>query len=421
MDAIIKEVRCGSIAEECGIMPGDRLVSLNGKPICDILDYEYLSSAEELVIEVEKEDGTAEVIEVVTDYEDLGLVFEDGLIDPKSCHNKCIFCFIDQLPPNMRRTVYYKDDDYRLSALMGNYITLTNMKDEDFERIAQMHLPRINVSVHTTDPELRCRMTGNRFAGNIMERLRFLDSHAILMNCQIVLCRGFNDGEKLEQTVTDLLSVGHIQSVSVVPVGLTAYREGLEPLTPFDAESSAQVIAQIEAMQKIALKKVGSRFVYAADEFYVMAGQPVPPSEAYEDFLQIENGVGLLASFREEYEEAAEPVDTSVCMVTGEAAYRFFRELTAPYAPNLRIFRIKNRFFGGGVTVSGLLTAGDIIEQLKGEELSEVLLIPAVVLNTDGVFLDDRTVEDIEKALGVQVRLIENDGAAFARALAEEE
>ena len=303
-DTTIKYIEPYSIAEEAGLEIGDKLISINGHDFHDILEYRYLTAEYEVTLEVLKKDGTTEMITVENDYEDLGIEFAEGLIDEaQSCKNKCIFCFIDQLPKGMRETVYFKDDDTRLSFLQGNYVTLTNMSDEEIDRLIKMRVSPINVSVHATEPELRCKMLNNRFAGKCYDIMKRFAKNDIYMNCQIVLCPGINDGENLKRTLSDLGALfPNVNSISVVPVGLTRYRDGLYPLTPFTKESSAETIRFVEEIQNEFLEKLGTRLVYLSDEFYVDAGIPVPDAESYEGFPQIENGVGLLADFKDNFE-----------------------------------------------------------------------------------------------------------------------
>lgn len=425
-DTTIKYVEPYSIAEEIGIEPGDKLLKINGSEIHDILEYRYLTAEYEVTLEVCKRDGTVEVITVETDYEDLGIEFSEGLIDEaQSCTNKCIFCFIDQLPKGMRETVYFKDDDTRLSFLQGNYVTLTNMSDEEIDRLIKMHVSPINVSVHTTNPELRCKMLNNRFAGKCFDIMKKFRDNGIYMNCQIVLCRGINDGEELDRSLDDMASLyPNVNSISVVPVGLTAYREGLYPLTPFDKKSSAEVICQVEKKQAQYLKELGTRIVYLSDEFYVDAEMEIPDADSYEGFPQIENGVGLIASLREEFESAIKLVpkkeyNRHIAIATGESAYEFISELAdelqkAVSGVKIDVYAIKNNFFGGGVTVAGLVTGGDIISQLKDKPKADILAIPHSMLrDDDNIFLDDTTVSDVEAALGMKIVPIFNDGYEF--------
>lgn len=418
----------GSIAEESDIKPGDILLSINGEQIRDIFDYRFLITNEEIVLEIQKPDGEIWEIEVEKDeYEDPGMEFEIPMMDDaKSCSNKCIFCFIDQLPKGMRETVYFKDDDSRLSFLMGNYVTLTNMKYEDLDRIIKYRMSPINISVHTTNPELRIQMLRNRFAGDIMDKMRKLTDSGITVNCQIVLCRGINDGSELDRTIKDLTVLYPVMSsISVVPVGITRYRDGLAELKPFDTDSSAAVIDQVENWQHCLMEKSGSRVVYIADEFYIMAGRPIPPYSAYEDFPQIENGVGMTAMFREEFNEYLGEMKTArkynnryVSIATGASAYPFIRELSEilqdKFDVRIDVYEIKNCFFGENVTVSGLLTGGDIAAQLKGKPLGQELLICRSMLKADeAIFLDDITLEELSLKLGTKITPVENNGCDF--------
>ena len=421
----IAYVEPGSLAQKHGISPGDTLISINGKDFYDILEYRFLISDISVCLEIQKENGEVKTVNINSDYEDIGIDFEEALIDnAKSCTNKCIFCFIDQLPKGMRETVYFKDDDTRLSFLQGNYVTLTNVSDEQLQRMIDMRVSPINISVHTTNPELRVKMLGNRFAGNIYERMKKLAENKIYMNCQIVLCYGINDKEKLESSLDDMAALyPYVESISVVPVGLTAYRDGLFPLEPFDKAKSLEVIQQVEALQQKYLDTTGTRLVYLSDEFYVKAGLPIPSSECYEGFPQIENGVGLISSMKEEFDDAISCVpdkkyNRSVSLVTGEASYEFIKsladELTKRFYVKINVYPIKNEFFGGEVTVTGLLCGCDIIKQLKDKELGDCLIIPEVSLrDNDELFLDDTTLDDVRRELNVNISTALNDGYDF--------
>ncbi len=415
MSAKINSVHPGSLAAKGGIKPRDVIICINGKEVNDYLDYMFLSANEQLNIELE--DRCVELIN--EDFEPLGIEFDSLLIDePRSCHNKCIFCFIDQLPPNMRESCYFKDDDYRLSFLQGNYVTLTNMKDSDLDRIIEYAIPRINVSVHTTNPELRCKMLNNRFAGKIMEQMKRFSGSGMMINCQIVLCRGINDGEELDRTIRDLYSLGDsVESLSIVPVGISAHRRGLTELEPFDKESSKEVIKQVSKWQKMFKNERGINFVYLSDEFYIMAEEEIPDQSEYDGFPQIENGVGLCASLKWEFEDALDLCDDKTVksqktVVTGVLAYDFIKRLVSKLdSDKIRVERIKNNFFGERITVSGLVTGGDIVSQLKGKNLGEYLLIPASMLkHEEDLFLDNTTVLDVERELNVKVKVVGNDG-----------
>ena len=431
---VIISVEPGSIADEIGIEPGDVLVSINGKEVLDVFDYRYLINDEYLEIILKDGNGEPYEAEIEKDYdEDLGIVFESGLMDnARSCSNKCIFCFIDQLPKGMRKTLYFKDDDTRLSFLQGNYVTLTNMKDKDIERIIYYHLSPINISVHTTDPELRKMMLHNNKAGNIMERMRKLADSGIELHLQVVLCKGINDGKQLDKTIEDITTLfPHARSMSVVPVGLTKYREGLFKQEPFTKEDACAVIDQIEGWQRKNLERFGTRIVYAADEFYLKAEREIPEPECYEDFQQFENGVGMISYFRGEFYDILPGLEygggkKAVSLATGYAAYDLMKlvsdELMKKFPEiDIRLYRIKNNFFGEMITVSGLLTGKDIIEQLKGKELGEYLILPDSLLrNGETVLLDDVYVEDIERELKTNIKISLNSAKSLVDKILED-
>ncbi len=424
----VKSTLPGSIAKEAGIEAGDAILSINGEKVRDIFDYRFLITDENLLLEVLKQSGEIWEIEIEKEeYEDLGIEFESLMIDEaKSCRNKCVFCFIDQLPEGMRDTLYFKDDDSRLSFFMGNYVTLTNMSFEDIDRIIKYRMSPINISVHTTNPDLRVFMLKNKNAHDIMEKIQKLIEGGIEVNCQIVLCLGINDGEELDRSIRELGSLyPGVNSISVVPVGITKYREGLSYLKPYDSDSSARVIKQVEEWQNSFLKKYGSRITYIADEFYIMAGEEIPEYEAYEDFPQIENGVGLIAQLKKEFSECLQDLDYKlpqprfVSIATGVSSYLYIRQL-AEILENkykqlkINIYKIENRFFGENVTVTGLLTGKDICEQLEGSELGSELLISRSMLRSgEQVLLDDYTVGDLEEKLNVRISIVENNGKDF--------
>lgn len=433
-DTTIKYVEPYSVADEAGLEAGDRLIKINDREFHDILEYRYLTAEYEVTLEVRKKNGDTEIITVENDYDDLGIEFADGLIDEaQSCTNKCIFCFIDQLPKGMRETVYFKDDDTRLSFLQGNYVTLTNLSDEEIDSLIEMRVSPINVSVHATEPELRCKMLNNRFAGKCFDIMKRFAQNGIVMNCQIVLCPEINDGEHLLHTLHDLGSLfPSVNSISVVPVGLTRYRDGLYPIKPFTKATSAETIDFVREIQDEFLRKYGTRLVYLSDEFYVNAGVPVPDSEDYEGFPQIENGVGLIASMREEFDSAVrllerKPRNRRVSVATGEIAADFISELAEKLervceGVKVDVYPVKNNFFGGGVTVSGLVCGCDITEQLKGKIQTDELLIPRSMLrDDDNIFLDDTTVREVEKELGVKITPVTNDGYEFVEKVLDEE
>lgn len=444
----IRTVLPGSIAEELELEPGDVLLAVNDHEIEDVFDYHYYTNEEYLTVLVRKPDGEEWELEIEKEFEeDLGIEFESSLMDDyRSCRNHCIFCFIDQMPPGMRETLYFKDDDSRLSFLQGNYVTLTNMSDHDIDRIIQYHLGPINISFQTTNPKLRCEMLHNRFAGDVFPKIRRLADAGIELNGQIVLCRDINDGEELERSIRDMTSyLPSLRSVSVVPVGLSKYRENLYPLKPFDAESAANVIDLIEAWQKKLYPEYGVHFVHASDEWYLLAGRELPEEERYDGYLQLENGVGMLRLLKEEVIETLEEAKEQrtlqeseddkekqgrkrlVSVATGRLAGPYIAELgrkiEAVYDEvQLQVFEIRNDFFGESITVSGLITGQDLIAQLKGRELGEELLLPTNMIRSgERVFLDDLTIEDVEEALKIPVRIVESSGCDFVRAVTGEQ
>lgn len=424
MEHVIRAVAPGSIAQELDIRPGDVLLSVNGQEPEDVFDYRYLLNEEEILVLIRKPDGEEWELEIEKEYEeDLGLEFENGLMDDyRSCRNRCIFCFIDQLPKGMRKTLYFKDDDSRLSFLQGNYLTLTNMDDRDLDRIIYYKLSPINISFQATNPELRCRMLNNRFAGEIHEKVRRLKEAGICMNGQIVLCRGVNDGQELERSIRDLTEyLPELQSVSVVPVGLTRYRDGLYPLEPFTKEDACRVLDLIHRWQEKLYREYGTHFVHGGDEWYLLAEQPLPEADTYDGYLQLENGVGMVRLLEEEVTEtlqglAGDDRKRQATIATGELAAPFLKahvERIRKKYPNVqvRVIPVKNRFFGERITVAGLITGQDLIGQLRGNMLGERLLITEHMLKSgEPVFLDDVTVEDVEKALQITVSIVESGG-----------
>ena len=416
MSAVISKIYPKSLAERAGLKSGDEIEYINGKEVIDYLDYMYLSANEE--IEIALSDGR-NIIILNPDYEPLGIEFETLLIDkPKSCLNKCVFCFIDQLPPNMRESCYFKDDDYRLSFLQGNYVTLTNMSDKDLDRILEYNHPRINISVHTTNPELRKKMLNNKNAGKIMEQIKKLAEGGLNMNCQIVLCPGYNDDAELERTIEDLGKFCFdIESVSIVPVGITDFRENLPQMTSFTKESATNLISQVEKWQKYFYDKIGTNFIYLSDEFYITANMPIPESESYYGFPQIENGVGLCASLKEEFNDALSNCENTVVkteksIATGVIAYEFIKSLADRLSgEKIHIYKIENNFFGKKITVTGLITGRDLINQLKGKQLGEKLVLSkSMFKHNEEIFLDNTTLEEVKNELGVEIVLNDNDG-----------
>ncbi|MBE6761062.1 MAG: DUF512 domain-containing protein [Ruminococcaceae bacterium] len=428
MSVLIRSVEEGSPAYKAGIQPESRLISINKNEICDVLDYRFYQNEKRLKLKVETNGKIKSYRIKKEEYEEIGLVFDTYLMDEqRSCKNKCVFCFIDQLPKGMRDTLYFKDDDSRLSFLFGNYITLTNITEHEIERIIKLHISPINISVHTTNPELRCKMMNNRFAGESLAVLYRLAEAGIAINCQLVLCPDYNDGDELRRSLSDLISLPTVQSIAAVPVGLTAHRDGLAPLKPFNKETASAVLDILNEFSDLTLEKYGKRKVFGSDEFYILSERDIPEVSYYEDFLQLENGVGMWSLFMSEAVSAIENdfADTvlektrKITVATGESAYPLIKnivDISTKKWHNLycSVKPIKNKFFGGHITVTGLVTGGDLIEQLKDEELGESLLISASMLRYEkDKFLDDVTVEQVEKALNVKVLIIENDGFEF--------
>lgn len=428
---IIKSIEPGSIAEELGIEKGDILLSINDQEVEDVFDYHFYVNDEQLVLTIEKPDGEEWELEIEKDYEeDLGIEFEQGLMDEyRSCRNKCIFCFIDQMPKGMRDTLYFKDDDSRLSFLQGNYVTLTNMSDHDIDRIIRYHLEPINISFHTTNPELRCQMLHNRFAGEALKKVGRLYEAGIEMNGQIVLCRGINDGEELERTIRDLSGyLPCLQSVSVVPVGLTKYRDGLYPLEPFTPEDARKVLEVVHRWQDELYEKWGSHFIHAGDEWYLLAGEEMPPQERYDGYLQLENGVGMMRLLENEFQEAfdglpGDDLSREVSVATGKLAYPLIcsmaEKLKSRYPGTvIHTYQIENRYFGERITVAGLITGQDLKEQLAGKDLGKALLLPCNMFrNQEEVFLDDVTLTELKDALQSEIDIVKSSGQDFIDAV----
>lgn len=424
MSVRIESVDAGSVCEKHGIKADDVLISINGNEIMDVLDYQFYATESKLLLEIERNGKKHFVSLKKKDYEDLGLNFCTYLMDEqKPCRNKCVFCFIDQLPKGLRDSLYFKDDDSRLSFLFGNYITLTNISEHEVDRIIKMHISPINISVHTTNPKLRNRMMHNRFAGDSLKVLYRLAEAGTKINCQLVLCPGWNDGDELKKTLDDLTSLyPSVQSIAAVPLGMTKFRDGLEKLTPYNKESARATVSIIEDYGDKCLKKYGTRIVYAADEFYLKAELPMPDEDYYEEYAQLDNGVGMCTLLKSEFVQAVNeenmPYDESVnvSIATGTAAYPLLCELVDIakkkwHNLNCKVFEIKNNFFGESITVSGLVTGGDLISQLKNQDLGNTLLLPSSMFRAQGdIMLDDTSVNDIETALNVRVRITQNDG-----------
>ena len=425
---IIKSVENASLAQKAGIIDGDVLVSLNGNEIFDVLDYRFYLANSNLNIEIMRDGEKLAFAVKKSTYADIGLEFDTPLMDKKKrCANKCIFCFIDQNPKGMRETIYFKDDDSRLSFLHGNYITLTNLFDRDVERIIKMRISPVRISVHTTDPVLRCEMMKNKRAGEVLSYLRRFADAGLELHCQIVLCKGVNDGENLKRTLSDLAEyVPSITSVSIVPAGLTRHREGLFPLTRFTGEESRKVIDTVNEFGDACLEKYGSRIFFCSDEFYITADLPMPKTEYYEEFSQIENGVGMLRSFEDEFYDELSYIEKSelnlprhVSVATGYASYEMMLRLCNSICIDgltVSVYPIENRFYGSSVTVSGLLTGGDIADQLKDKDLGDELLIPANALRVpDDIFLDDMSFAELCERLNVKISKSGQDGCEFIR------
>ncbi|SHN59562.1 putative radical SAM enzyme, TIGR03279 family [Butyrivibrio hungatei DSM 14810] len=429
---LISRIDENSIAEELNIEPGDKLLKINDQEITDIFDYQYLVQDEHLDVLILKQNGEEWLLDIDKDYyEDLGIEFENGLMDNyRRCSNNCIFCFIDQMPKGMRDTLYFKDDDSRLSFLQGNYVTLTNMSDADIDRILKYHLSPINVSFQTTNPELRCKMLGNRFAGEALKKVDRLcaPGSGIELNGQIVLCKGVNDGAELERSIRDMSKyIPNLQSVSVVPVGLSKYRDGLYPLEPFDSKDAAEVIDLIESWQRKIYDEHGIHFIHASDEWYFLAGRPFPEADRYDGYIQLENGVGMVRLLMDEFDEALEVavsehgdhiagLEREISLATGRLVYPCIKELVEKAMKvstglKVHVYEIINEFFGERITVSGLLTGQDIIKQLKGRELGSTLYLPENLLRSgEDYLLDDVRIGDIEKALDTNVGISKCDG-----------
>lgn len=426
----IFDVTTGSHADKAGIKKGETLLSINSNEIVDVLDYRFYQVNRKLTLEVEDEDKNVRTIEMTKgEYEEIGLEFETYLMDKQhSCRNKCIFCFIDQLPKGMRESLYFKDDDSRLSFLFGNYITLTNITEHEIDRIIKMHISPINVSVHTTNPELRCKMMNNRFAGDTLKYLKRFADAGITLNCQIVSCPGINDGDELVRTLTDLENLG-VNMTAIVPVGLTRYRENLYPLVPYNKETAGQTIDIIEKMGDECVKKHGRRIFFPGDEFYLLAEREIPSPEFYEDFSALEDGIGMIAYLTDDVGWKLEELDAdeSLChkvtIACGEGVFPYMKRIMSMINekfPNITINTraIKNNFFGGGVNVSGLVTGGDLIDQLRDDDLGDRLIIPSSMLRFENdLFLDDVSTDDVERELCVTLVPVNNNGNDLVEAV----
>ena len=431
----ITTVEAGGLADKNGILAGDVLCSINDNEIRDVLDYRFYLTEKQIKLSLLRDGTPIDVTVKKGQYDDIGLEFETPLMDKKhSCTNKCVFCFIDQLPPNMRASLYFKDDDDRLSFLHGNYVTLTNLKSEDVDRLIKMRLSPVNVSVHTTNPALRVKMMKNKHAGEVLSYLRRLADANIDLCTQIVLCKGLNDGEELARSMRDLTTYyPALRSCAIVPVGLTKFREGLYPLEAFTPDDCKRVIEQVEAFGAECYEKYGSRLFFCADEFYIQAGLPLPDEAHYEGYSQIENGVGMITSLCTEFDAELEYLDEylprfhaprTVSIATGAAAYPTLLALANKLEARVdgltvNVYCIKNRFFGESVTVAGLLTGKDVAEQLAGKDLGDELLYPAVMLKADeDIFLDDMTPAELSQKLGnIPLSPSKSDGVELIKTL----
>ena len=424
----------GSLAARSGIRSGETLISINRTPVLDLVDYQFLTARPSLEMLLEDENGAQRTVHIHKRTEDsLGLTLESSLMScPKTCANHCMFCFIEQMPPGMRPSLYVRDDDWRLSLMAGNFVTLTNLPAREMDRIIERHASPLYISVHTTNGELRKKMLSHVHADRIMEHLKRFADNGMSFHCQVVLCPEINDGPELDRTLTDLASLApHALTVALVPVGLTRYREHLYPLRPYTREEALTVVRQAEAFQKVMLERHGTRFVFPSDEFYQIAGLPIPEADTYEDFPQFENGVGLLARLRDEFREAyrlaqhfdpegAEIVPRRVVMATGTSVAPFMQALLdeCPIpGVQIAIHPIVNRFFGETVTVSGLITGQDLVAQLKGVEADEILITESMLREGEDIFLDDMTLQEAQEALGIRIHPVPDDGADLLDAL----
>ena len=432
---IVAEVIPGSIAEEMEISAGDEIVSINGEEIEDIFDYQFFCENEYIEVGIRKPSGEEWILEIDKDEdEDLGIKFENGLMDNyHCCSNKCIFCFIDQMPPGMRDTLYFKDDDARLSFLQGNYVTLTNMSEKDVDRIIKYNLSPINISFHTTNPELRCKMLKNRFSGDSLSKARRFYEAGLVMNGQIVLCKGVNDRDELERTLSDLYEfLPYLQSLSIVPVGVTKFRDGLYEMPPWEKEDAEYLIDQVERWQKKAYREFGIHFAHASDEWYINAGRDMPEAERYDGYLQLGNGVGMIRSMLDEFEEEmahnegkkAKP--EKVTIACGVLPYPYIRMMAdklmcAHPQKEVQVIAVKNKFFGETITVTGLLTGQDIVAALKDVDIGNRLLLSENILKADeDIFLDDMTLDEFKEILQVKVSIVQSNGYDFVDCILNE-
>lgn len=433
MSAPIKNVTTDSIADEMGIEAGDILISINGQEICDIIDYQFYAQDDVIVLEVNKANGELWSLEIEKDWdEDLGLVFDDVIFDRmRICKNRCLFCFVDQLPPGMRKTLYIKDDDYRYSFLYGNFITLTNLQEKDWQKIINMHLSPLYVSIHCMDPDLRVKVLGSKKAAAIREDLQRLSDAGIDIHTQIVLCPGINDGAVLKQSIEELSSCPCVQSVGIVPVGLTGYRAKLSNLQVFSAEQSRELIQTIDQYQLEYRKTRTIGFVYLADEFYVKAGKDFPPAWYYDDYCQIENGIGLARVFLDEFAALEESLpdtvtDREVYVLTGISAIPVLeaslKRLNQIKGLNVKLVPVENRFFGGNVSVAGLLTGRDIMEVLSNKYRGQRVILPEIIFREGyDILLDDIGLDEICRHSGAEIRTVDGSAESLVKAILEKD
>ena len=429
MSTAITHVQPGSIAQRLGLVAGDKLVSIAGEPIIDQIDYQALTAQERFDMMVEDAGGQTRTVHVrKEDWEPLGLTLDQTIVSkPRPCRNHCIFCFIDQMPPGMRKTLYVKDDDWRLSLMMGNYITMTNINDHELDRIIRRKVSPLFVSVQCTDPDMRVKLLRNPNAAKIMDNLRLLKANGIRFHAQMVLCPGWNDGEILKKSLEDLETLRPaVQSIALVPIGLTKFRDGLPYIKPYNKQMAADLIESVKPYQERFLREIGTRLVFPADEFYCLSGLPLPTDEEYEDYPQIENGVGMLRMFETDLEYAAEdlPMEETpprrICIATGTSVAPFLRELANKHAPRgttVEVRPIVNKFFGESVTVAGLITGQDLVAQCQDVQADEILIVRSMIRAEGDLFLDNMSVDEVRAKLPCPLKITENSGEGFRRAI----
>ncbi len=429
MSTAITHVQPGSIAQRLGLVAGDKLVSIAGEPIIDQIDYQALTAQERFDMMVEDAGGQTRTVHVrKEDWEPLGLTLDQTIVSkPRPCRNHCIFCFIDQMPPGMRKTLYVKDDDWRLSLMMGNYITMTNIDDHELDRIIRRKVSPLFVSVQCTDPDMRVKLLRNPNAAKIMDNLRLLKANGIRFHAQMVLCPGWNDGEILKKSLEDLEALRPaVQSIALVPIGLTKFRDGLPYIKPYNKQMAADLIESVKPYQERFLREIGTRLVFPADEFYCLSGLPLPTDEEYEDYPQIENGVGMLRMFETDLEYAAEdlPMEETpprrICIATGTSVAPFLRELANKHAPRgttVEVRPIVNKFFGESVTVAGLITGQDLVAQCQDVQADEILIVRSMIRAEGDLFLDNMSVDEVRAKLPCPLKITEHSGEGFWRAI----